>query len=300
VVGGGTLNFTGGGSGGGLVNQYESAAYTGVGTPHGQRRFQVIRVPQYSTATLSSGLTALGWNGSVGGVLALDVAAQLTLGGTVSVDSLGFRGGAGRQLTAGTGASTDYVTSAGIAENGSKGEGVAGTPRYVVNGAFTTITNSGVEGDVNGSYARGAPGTAGGGGTDGNPTTNNQNTGGGGGGNGGSGGQGGFSWSTSSNSGGFGGAGFGASIMALVMGGGGGAGTTNNGTADPANANVKGINSSGAAGGGIVFIHAGSVAGTGTITANGQTPLNVLNDGAGGGGAGGTIVVIATVELFPV
>ncbi len=76
------------------------------------------------------------------------------------------------------------------------------------------------------------------------------------------------------------------------MGGGGGAGTTNNGTADPTNGNPAGINSSGAAGGGIIIIHAGSVVGTGTITANGQTALDVMNDGAGGGGAGGSIELL--------
>ena len=37
------------------------------------------------------GLTALAWNGSVGGVLALDATGALTLAGTVSVDGLGFR-----------------------------------------------------------------------------------------------------------------------------------------------------------------------------------------------------------------
>ena len=53
-----------------------------------------------------------------------------------------------------------------------------------------------------------------------------------------------------------------------------------------------GINSSGAAGGGIIIVHAGAVVGTGTITANGQTALDVLNDGAGGGGAGGSIELL--------
>lgn len=293
-TGGGTLNFVGAGAGGGLVNAYENINYANGGTGHGQRRFQVIRVPQYSTATLSSTLTALAWTGSVGGVLAIDVAGQLTLGGVVSVDGLGFRGGAGRSLAGANGTvNTDYRTSAGTATNGSKGEGIAGAPRYTVNLTFDTVANSGVEGYLNGSYARGAAGNAGGGGTDGNPTANDQNTGGGGGGNGGTGGKGGYSWNTSSNSGGFGGAAFPATPNFIVMGGGGGAGTTNNGTADPANTNPAGINSSGAAGGGIVIIHAGSVTGTGSITANGQSAIDVQNDGAGGGGAGGSIILLS-------
>ena len=56
-------------------------------------------VPQYLSATLGA-VTATAWNGSTGGILALDIAGQLDLGGaTVSVDGLGFRGGAGLQLS---------------------------------------------------------------------------------------------------------------------------------------------------------------------------------------------------------
>ena len=305
AVGGGTLTFIGTGANSGLLNTYTSAAY--VAGTQGQRTYQVIRVPQYASATLSSGLTAMIWNGATGGVLAIDVASQLTLGGTVAVDALGFRGGAGRILTGGTGAATDYITLATDATNGSKGEGIAGTPRYVVNGTIVgptqTATDTGVEGLPNGSYARGAPGNAGGGATDAHPTVNDQNSGGGGGANGGAGGIGGYGWNSAGIVGGFGGAAFPVSTSALAMGGGAGAGTTNNGSywtpaTDTGNGNCgascTGINSSGGAGGGIVIIHAGAVTGAGMITANGQTALATENDGGGGGGAGGTILVYAT------
>jgi hypothetical protein len=175
----------------------------------------------------------MGWNGATGGVLAIDVSSQLTLGGTVAVDALGFRGGGGRILTGGTGTATDYVTLATDATNGSKGEGIAGTPRYVVSSvtALTqTPTNTGIEGYPNGSYSRGAPGNAGGGATDADPPANDQNSGGGGGGNGGPGGQGGFGWNSAGIVGGFGGSSFPGTSSAMIMGGGGGAGTTNNGT----------------------------------------------------------------------
>jgi uncharacterized repeat protein (TIGR01451 family) len=305
AITGGTLNFQGTGANSGLLNTYTSAAY--VAGTQGQRKYQVVRVPQYSSAILSSGLTAMIWNGATGGVLAIDVSSQLTLGGTVAVDALGFRGGGGRILGGGTGAATDYVTLATDATNGSKGEGIAGTPRYVVNGAITSLaqvpTDTTVEGLPNGSYSRGAPGNAGGGATDANPGSNNQNSGGGGGGNGGTGGTGGFGWNSAGIVGGFGGAAFPVSTSALAMGGGAGAGTTNDGSywtpssdtggAD-CGANCTGIYSSGAAGGGIVIIHAGSVVGVGTITSNGQTALATENDGGGGGGAGGTILVFAT------
>jgi uncharacterized repeat protein (TIGR01451 family) len=305
TVTGGTLSFQGTGANGGLLNTYTSAAY--IAGTQGQRTYQVVRVPQYSSAILSSGLTAMIWNGATGGVLAIDVSSQLTLGGTVAVDALGFRGGGGRILGGGTGAATDYITLATDATNGSKGEGIAGTPRYVVSGAITSLaqtpTDTTVEGLPNGSYSRGAPGNAGGGATDADPTANDQNSGGGGGGNGGGGGTGGFGWNSAGIVGGFGGAAFPVSTSALAMGGGAGAGTTNNGSywtpsTDTGNnncgANCTGIYSSGGAGGGIVIIHAGSVTGTGTITSNGQTALSTENDGGGGGGAGGTILVFAT------
>ncbi len=306
-----TVTISGTGAGGGLLNSYARVAATAT---QGIQTFQVIRVPQYSSATLSSTLAVFPWNGAVGGVLALDVASQLTLGGTVSLDGQGFRGGGGRILGGGTGAGSDDVTLSTNNANGSKGEGIAGTPHYVAP-ALNTITPATtavstaqpvLEGLPNGSYARGAPANAGGGGTDANPPANDQNSGGGAGGNGGAGGIGGFGWNTAGLVGGFGGLPFPASTSAIVMGGGGGAGTSNNGaTWDPiANTgtstsngacptNCTGIYSSGTAGGGIVIIHAGSVVGTGTITSSGQTALQTENDGGGGGGAGGTILVYA-------
>jgi uncharacterized repeat protein (TIGR01451 family) len=288
---GGALTFSGSGAGSGALNTYTSAAF---GT-NGQKTFQVIRIPQYANATLGAALTAFPWNGSRGGVLAIDVAGQLNLNAnTIDVSGLGFRGGAGRQLGGAAGTlATDYVTLATTAANGSKGEGIDGTPRYVANLTITGLTDTAVEGYPNGSYARGAAGNSGGGATDAHPTANDQNSGGGGGGNGGNGGYGGYGWNSAGFVGGHFGTAFPFSTNVIAMGGGGGAATTNDGTADPANGNPAGINSSGAAGGGIVVIRAGSVVGTGTINANGQSALNVQNDGGGGGGAGGSILVFA-------
>ena len=308
-VTGGTVQFQSTGSSNGLLNSYVMTAVT-ITQP--QQTFQVIRVPQYLAATLSSTLVPLAWNGKVGGVLALDISSQLTLAGTVSVNALGFRGGGGKTLAGAAGPNTDYVTLATKAANGSKGEGIAGTPRYVAPATIApattaTDTTGGAPADSlpTGSFARGAPGNAGGGGTDGHPVGNDYNSGGGAGANGGAGGVGGYGWNSFSiintTNGGFGGSAFPASTSALVMGGGGGAGTTNNGSyyisaaSNGANcgANCTGIFSSGGIGGGIVIIHTGSVTGTGTITANGQSTRNTLNDSTGGGGAGGSIVFFA-------
>ncbi len=265
-----------------LTNTYTNAAASAT---QGQRRFQVVRIPQYTAATLSSTLTATPWNGTAGGILAFDVAGNLTLNtATVSVNGRGFRGGQARQLTGGAGGTgTDYRNLAANNFHGSKGEGIAGTPRYVWS-SIAGAVDTGVDGYPNGSSARGAPGNAGGGGTDSNPAVNDENSGGGGGGNGGAGGRGGNAWNSADPIGGFGGAAFPGAGNRLVLGGGGGAGTRNNST---------GLQSSGGAGGGIVMIRAGSTSGTATINADGETGLTPANDGGGGGGAGGSVVVLA-------
>ena len=276
-LGGGSLTL-----GSGLINTYTQAAPSGT---QGQRDFQVIRVPQYVAATLTAGLTAGSFNGSTGGVLVFDVNGPLNLNGTaVSVSQEGFRAGLGRSLTGPGGGTQDYVNLSANPFHAQKGEGIAGTPQYLYNSLTGGTVNNGVDGLPNGSTARGAPATAGGGGTD--PAANNsQNTGGGGGANGGAGGQGGNSWSSNLALGGFGGTGFPASATRVAAGAGGGAGTRNN---SPLIANA----SSGGNGGGIVMIRAGSVTGTGTITADGGTGVAPLNDGGGGGGAGGSVVVV--------
>lgn len=281
---GASVSISGAGVGNGLVNSFTNAA---AGGSQGQRRFQVIRVPQYSSATLGSGLTALAWNGTTGGILVIDVAGNLALGSaTVNLSGMGFRGGGVRQLSGGSGGtSTDYVNLASNAFHASKGEGIAGTPRYIFNSATSSVVDTGVEGYPNGSFARGAPGNAGGGGTDSEISTNQMNSGGGGGANWGAGGQGGRTWNANQDRGGHGGAGFtSASASRMIMGGGGGAGTRNN---------SSGTMSSGAAGGGIVMIRAGTISGSGTITVNGADGSDADNDGGGGAGAGGSVLVVA-------
>jgi uncharacterized repeat protein (TIGR01451 family) len=302
-ISGGSVPILGAGVGGGLVFGYNAAAPSATS---GGSTYQVVLVPQYLSATLSAATppTAAPWNGSTGGILALDVANTLTLNGAnVSVNGMGFRGGAGMQLVGGGGgATTDYLHvspaaytgaaggAAGV--DGSKGEGVAGTPEWVESGVtfLQTTTTVGYPSGTAGadaSMARGAPGNAGGGGTDSDQGGNTQNAGGGGGSNGGSGGFGGDSWNTNLSSGGEGGSPFPATIDRITIGGGGGAGSRNNSDGD----NQA---SSGAAGGGIVFIRAFSFTGTATITANGANAYNLTaNDAGGGGGAGGTIIMLA-------
>ncbi|MEO1369362.1 MAG: isopeptide-forming domain-containing fimbrial protein, partial [Acidobacteriota bacterium] len=179
------LPVDGAGPGSGLVSSYSHR-----NTPSWDR-YQVIRVPQYLSARVTSGLTALAWNGAVGGVLAVDIASTVDLdGAVVSLDGLGFRGGAGRSLGGGTPgfSNVDYVRASSVLYHASKGEGIAGTPRHVYDGAATV--NLGFDPYPGGGFSRGAPATAGGGGNDW-VSSNGHNSGGGAGANGGDGGDGG-------------------------------------------------------------------------------------------------------------
>jgi hypothetical protein len=276
---GGTLTLKSG-----LVHSYQNHAYDT--TTNGQYSYQILRVPIYYDVVLGGGLTVPAWNGTSGGVLVLYAVDSINMNGQkIFAYGAGFRGGAAPLQTGGAGTlNTDYITTTANTTNGPKGEGIAGTPRWVAG------TDNLVEGYPGGSWARGAPGTAGGGGTDGNPTVNDQNTGGGGGGNGGPGGNGGNGWSSGSTTGGSGGSIYAqASPSAMVLGGGGGSGTTNNGTGNPAGGTASG----GSPGGGIVIVIAGTAfSGTGIIEVSGSGgATSVVNDGSGGGGAGGTALI---------
>jgi hypothetical protein len=280
--------------GGGTLNTVSGLAHTYKNTPFGtdgQYTYQIVRVPVYYNLKLTGSLTAPRWDGTSGGVIVLYATSTLNLNGkTIDASGLGFRGGGGITYSgSGGGSSNDFVTLASANANGGKGEGIAGTPKYLNNNnAFLDV--SALEGYPNGSYGKGAPGNAGGGGTDGNPVNNNnENTGGGGGGNGGIGGIGGNAWNSNIASGGKPGAVFAAATPTRrVLGGGGGAGTTNNGTGTPGN----GFASSGAAGGGIIILMANAITGTGSIKANGAAGNStVKNDGSGGGGAGGSVLI---------
>jgi hypothetical protein len=284
---GGTLSFSPT-----LSKKYVRRDY--VAGTNGKSRYQIIKVPQYNDATLTGNITAYKWDGEVGGVIALDVLSVLYFNGyAINASASGFRGGGGRSLGGDAGANTSYRTMSSVNNNGQKGESIAGTPAYVWNGTVgsANVISTGSEGYPNGSSSRGAPANGGGGGQDGNPTGNDQNAGGGGGGNGGAGGIGGNSWSSNLATGGLGGDAFAqAAITRMIMGGGGGAGSGNNSATNPDAL-------SGGVGGGIVIIKTRKVAGTGTITVDGQNAQNnrvdCCDDGAGGGGAGGSVLFTA-------
>lgn len=298
-TGGGTVNLATG-----LVYSYR---YRTASTTNGASSFQIIRVPQYSTATVAAGgVTAAPWNGATGAIVAVDVAGALTMNGNIDVSGLGFRGGWGENANVG-GLNTNYRTRANVTGNGMKGEGIAGSPNrmnmpasYAAAPTQSTVGNLGYPNGTNtdASKARGAPGNAGGGGSDG-AANNGDNSGGGGGGNYGGGGKGGNTWNSNYASGGEGGGSVPVAFNRIFLGGGGGSGATNNGGGDNntyPNNNAKACSltggncSSGSPGGGIVIVRAKSISG-GSILAKGSHGFNVMQDGAGGGGAGGTVIL---------
>lgn len=221
--------------------------------------FREFGSPDYTT---TGNMSALAWNGNVGGVLAFYVPGTLTLQHNLDADSDGFRGAATNAgSSVGCSGSSDFRVATNV-NHADKGEGI-----YKAT-------------DVNYAAGRARILTGGGGG-------NSHNAGGGGGGNYTSGGDGGPGWPTCSPSaGGLGGLDMSGEITVgrVFMGGGGGAGEGNNGFA-----------TNGRNGGGIILIKANEIetvacAGI-TISANGgSVPGTGGNDGGGGGGAGGSIV----------
>lgn len=219
---------------------------------------QVVRVPEYSQASISPGasVVASAWDGGTGGVVAMFVDGPLIVEGRVTASGTGARGGAYR-LSPNISGCVDG--DAPFPEGAARGEGL-------VLASYAT--------KVSGSNRA----TTGGGGGICN------DSGGGGGGHGAMGGNGGASYDGSRDVGGAGGARLLASFPnRLTFGGGGGSGWGND------NAGTSGGN-----GGGIVWIRAASLSGNGAIEANGATAASALSapdDGLGGGGAGGSVLV---------
>jgi hypothetical protein len=241
-----------------LLNQYTVAD-----------KVQLVKIPEYVSATVVDTLKAAPWNNTTGtgGVLAIYVEQDLVLNAPISADTSGYRGGA-NLLSNGTCTNffpaNLYYYNANILspqDGAFKGEGVV----------EITATYSG---------GRGAPANGGGGG-------NNHNNGGAGGANLTAGGDGGGNSSTT---------GCATTLLGrkgkalssyggkkIFMGGGGGAGHNNGGLA---------ASNGGGHGGGIVFIQADNLTGNSKkISANGKAGGPALSDGASGGGAAGTIIM---------
>lgn len=112
----------------GLTNSYNAAGHP-----------QVIRIPRYNNLTLNANTTIIPtiWNGTTGGVVAIEVLGDLTLNTNSLIDAsgFGFRGGA-LAGASNPGSLTPHSSGAGngstplgintMADGGNKGEGIGG------------------------------------------------------------------------------------------------------------------------------------------------------------------------------
>ncbi|MCB9174095.1 MAG: gliding motility-associated C-terminal domain-containing protein [Flavobacteriales bacterium] len=125
-------------------------------------RVMVVRVPRYLSLTVNGGgvLTTSQWNGSSGGLLAVEVLGVTTInaGGLIDVSEKGFRGGVVDINS--TNGGLRYADNNPV-EGAEKGEGIAGDQAFYSS-------------NLSGRYCRGAAANGGGGG-------NAHNSGGGGG-----------------------------------------------------------------------------------------------------------------------
>ena len=232
---------------------------------------QLIRVPYYKDALFTDGLTSMPWDGSKGGVLALNVLHGITCFGPIDVAGTGFKGGEGYNSTLPGPAcfSNSYNYPASSQLSGIKGESITAISQNIMKG-------------------KGSPAAGGGGGL-------SNNSGGGGGANAGSGGDGGYQSDACGTSffdnRGLGGKNlvYSAAANKIFMGSGGGGGQADNTGSYPSTPG-------GGAGGGIIIIVADSLSMFGhPILANGNTAQYCYaadcSDGRGGGGGGGTILL---------
>lgn len=319
------INFTCG-----LQNSYTSTGHV-----------QIVRVPRLQNLTLnaSTSIVPALWDGTIGGVVALEILGTLTFntGSKILATGYGFRGGVCDLLTAGSppgsAANVGYCASDAATEGAEKGEGIGG---------FYTEYDA-----LYSRYCKSAPANGGGGG-------GNHNAGGGGGSNIGTGtytgkgnpqgyaaiwnieqagfttstssggGRGGYSYSTSNQNeasvgpnntawsgdyrrseGGLGGHPLTYDATRAFMGGGGGAGDANS---NPTQGGAGGR------GGGIVYLTVyGTVTGTGVIESNGAAGQNAnpsaqtatsasstkYGNDGAGGAGGGGAVIVENETALP-
>jgi hypothetical protein len=250
---------------GALVNTYTSsnAITSGGNLGTGFRRYQVVRIVEARDLTVPVGatLTTLPWDGRSGGILAVDVTRNLVVNGTFDTSGMGFRGGSPIIPPGALGTEPNSPQAC------FKGEGIAGPVARMYSRVAGVVT--GATGLYGGDSERGGPGNAGG-----CPLEGDSGGGGGGGG----------------RAGGVGSVGAGMSVdpdiarpgegysdpTRLLLGGGGGSGSLD----DPAVLAAV----SGQAGGGIVYVRAVSISGTGSIRADGDDGGMQPQEGGGGGG----------------
>lgn len=227
-------------------------------------------------------ITGAVWDGTTGGVIALETTGTLTLNHGINADFLGFSGGVYVDKSSACCSNPNMAIAVRYAYYLTEVDlgGGSGCSENKQNRAGSLRGNAIFDEPTGqllgyGHYANGGGGGQG------------HNSGGGGGGNGTAGGRGGYefggcNFSAADNTGGRGGQAL-SNGTAVFLGGGGGSGHGN-----------EGDGTGGGTGGGIIMISAGTVntilAST-SISALGSQPGASTTDGSGGGGSGGTILM---------
>ncbi len=237
-------------------------------------KVQLIRVPYYTTANITSTLTCLPWDGSKGGVLVLNARDGINLSADIDVTGRGFKGGnsPNPKTTALYCNYNEFYYPANTQGAAAKGESIS---------------------DISSALAWGKGSNANGGGGG-----NGHNSGGGGGSNGGAGGYGGYQLDACGNA--IDNRGTGGNNLPynnvsnkIFLGGGGGSGHTDN---------AGGSDMNGANGGGIVIIKSPKIiSANNKIVARGAdiincalSPIDLCHDANGGGGGGGSVLIEST------
>ena len=242
-------------------------------------KVQMILMPTYTNANVNSTLTGQSWDGSSGGVIAIEVSGTLLLNASIDANGIGFRGGAKTQVCPNSCSNlfpaSSYYYAITSFRGALKGEGIAAIISNKERGKGTQANGGGGGNDHNSGGAGGGNYTIGGfGGDNTNPSGCRGN------------GHHGISGRALNY----------LSLNKLFFGGGGGAGHGNNGNSG--GCPNDGDSGEGGNGGGIVIIIASTINGNGqAVNSNGLAGGIGLGDGAGGGGAGGVIFIQAASIL---
>jgi len=118
---------------------------------------QLVLVPQYSgnAYTVSTPVTGLPWNGTVGGIIAFEVAGTLTLNADVTATNLGFRAGSANDNSPYTCSQQDYFYPSNSPSGGRKGESIHELPLGIINGRGKNANGGGGGNDTNSGGAGG-------------------------------------------------------------------------------------------------------------------------------------------------
>jgi hypothetical protein len=112
----------------------------------GRNRTQVVRVPRLITLTITAAAIVAGkqWDGTMGGIIAIETNGNILIDGTISSDTIGFRGGADVNVTSAPSTTSTVSFYRRIATDSSAGkaESIAADGRNWNSLLFTPAKNN--------------------------------------------------------------------------------------------------------------------------------------------------------------